>query len=251
MTELHPTRRTVVRTAAWAVPAVSLVSAAPAFAATPTMCLTSANPVIWQDITLTRYTRVRTLVTSPITNRTDGITKVDFTFRLPQYVLAGATVPAQPISYVSTLGLAATNAAYDGQFGIGGRTVVSGTMNTTYDFGGGLTPASTPIPMTLNPGNVAIVRGTRIATTFTGTMPALTASTSLGVRTINFAIPPEPVESDASTWPGTQVVRLSVGSNTNARVHSTTPTTVTANDWVPTGTVQSLNIATYEVVPAC
>lgn len=32
MTELKPTRRTVVRTAAWAVPAVTLVTAVPAFA---------------------------------------------------------------------------------------------------------------------------------------------------------------------------------------------------------------------------
>ncbi|MGN0064589.1 MAG: hypothetical protein ACI379_10140 [Nocardioides sp.] len=33
MTQLQPTRRTVVRTAAWTVPAVTLVTAAPAFAA--------------------------------------------------------------------------------------------------------------------------------------------------------------------------------------------------------------------------
>src|SRR5690606_7900009 len=35
MPEIVPTRRTVIRTAAWAVPAVSVAAAAPAFATSP------------------------------------------------------------------------------------------------------------------------------------------------------------------------------------------------------------------------
>lgn len=264
---IKPSRRSVVAGAAWTVPAITIASATPAYAATAD-CLTPENPVEWQTVNLTVYSRVRTHATvlGFIHNRTDGMSKVDFTFLIPSRVLAGAMVPAQPISYVSTLTEAGTSAAYTGSAGIGARKVLSGFVNTSYNYGGGLTPASNPIRMDLNPQGVDFPSSGQLQTAFTGAMPVLTAGAP-GNYTISFNTIPEPVEGNASTWNGSQTVELnntSIGTTT-ARVHSIIPTTIPTNksfggtglmdnDWqteAPPGSAQSLTIATYEVVEAC
>lgn len=244
---LNINRRRVVAGAAWSVPAITVATAAPAFAAT----LTPTNPVEYQTLNVTVYSRVRTLVTTPVTNRTDGATKVDYTFIVPSRILAGASTAAQPIVYTSQLSAAATSSSYSS----GARTVESGYVDTTYNFGGGaLTGGSTVAParMTLNPGNVAFPSSGRLSTRFTGTMPVLTASATPGTYAITFQNPAyEPVESDASTWNGTQTVVTNIFNiRATARVHSMIPTTVpsTNNDWGTGGQPQTLAIGTFQVV---
>ncbi len=250
MSSVTPDRRTVIRTAAWAVPAVTLATTAPAFATTPPACMTAANPVTWQTFSLTIYSRVRTLVTSPITNRTDGVSRVVYSFTVPQFVRAGSTVAAQPLSYTSTLSTADTSSAYSA----GGRTVQSGYVNVGFNYGAGLSATSSSVRMDLNPGNVTMPSSGQLTTTFTGTMPALTAQAP-GTYQLAFAVPPEPVESNAATWNGEQKVKSNIfGIVATARVHSMTPTVIPAdkpNDWGTAGQSQSLIIANYTVVPSC
>lgn len=265
MTELHPTRRTVVRTAAWTVPAVTIATAAPAFAASPPSCLTAAEPVIWQTITVTVYTRTRTHASvSGITNRTDGVSKLVHTYKLPQFVRAGASVPAQAITGTSTLGQADAKAAYDA----GGRSITSGWIDTNYNWGGGLvaTPTTQTVRMTLTNGGVAIPTNAQLVTSFAGTLPAFTAGTVPGQYAVSFVNPAsEPSESNNSTWNGSQTAKSSFfGISATARVHSMIPPTVptsrlpnhdspplATNEWGTQGQAQSLVIGTYKVLPAC
>lgn len=256
---INASRRTVVAGAAWAVPAVTIAAAAPAYAASCN--LTSDNPVIWQDLTVTVYARVRTraVALGTIVNYTDSMSKIDYTFRVPQYVLAGATVAPQPISYTSALSTEGTSAAYTGSSGIGGREVLSGVVNTSYNFGGGATGA---FPATMNlTGPVNIPSSGQLVTQFAGNMPSLTATTP-GVYDISFVdpVPLTPTQGTgaadiASYSSGEQLVRTSnafVG-NVPARVHSLIPTTIPAtpsNDWGVAGQSQSLTFGTFTVVSA-
>lgn len=247
----NPSRRAVVAGALWTAPAVAVVGAAPAYAASPG-CMTPQNPVEWQTINLTVYSRVRTYAkVGLIENRTDAMSRVVFTFTLPKFIRAGATVATQSIAYTSTLSTAATASAYSA----GGRTVQSGWVDTSYNFGGGLTPASTPMRMSLNPGNIAIPSSGQLVTTFTGTMPQLTASTTPGTYAIVFNNPPEPVVGQASTWNGSQSVKTNIfGAVATAQVNSMVPSLIPAglpNDWGTGGQSQSTTIATYKVIAGC
>lgn len=92
MSEIKPTRRTVIRTAAWTVPAVSLAAAAPAFAASP------GDPVVEYQTVNASFAFHPTFLGAPLTN-IDIL--VDVEARLPLVVPAGLT--ADPATTVSTV----------------------------------------------------------------------------------------------------------------------------------------------------
>lgn len=263
MTELHPTRRTIVRTAAWSVPAVTIATAAPAFAASPPSCMTAAEPVIWQNITVTVYTRTRTFASiAGVTNRTDGVSKLSYTFKVPQFVRAGAAVLAQAASSTSTLGQADAKAAYDA----GGRSIVKGWVDTNFAWGAGLMPSTQTVRMTLKPTGITIPTNSQLVTSFVGTLPAFTAGTVPGEYVMSFVNPTfEPVEGNGATWNGSQTAKSNFfGIEGTASVHSMIPPIVPTsrlpnfdspllptNEWGTQGQAQSLIIGTYKVLPAC
>jgi hypothetical protein len=242
---IQPSRRTVVAGAAWTLPAVTIAAAAPAYAAS------SNTPIIYapEPLQFTRYTDVATWANTILgVRRTNSVSRVNFTVpQIPIEVLAGTTVPALSISYTSTLGPAATAAAYSA----GGRTIASGSMTSVVNTG----VANVTANMTLSPGNVAIpnASGSQLVTNFVGTIPSWTAPTTPGVYSISFVnpAPPAPVNTWDGNTPaatGSQVVNAILGQTVNNRVHSYTPTTITTPNEFGASGAQSLVIATYTVV---
>lgn len=142
MTELRPTRRTVVRTAAWALPAVSIASAAPAFAASsdftdlststapsptrssPTTIEVPATTFINTGNVVSRGISVRIeasiaitkIMAGPIDPSTVGVTITGLgttvvTMAVPVDGLAAATIQPNGGTYTSPLGQTFTFAA--------------------------------------------------------------------------------------------------------------------------------------------
>lgn len=116
-----PTRRTVLRTAAWSVPAVTVATAAPAFAAS------SPEEPTYQTVT-----------TAPLPFAAAGVTgsmgtwTVQVTAEVPIWLPAGTTVPPKPLSAVVTIPDAARAGIYNlGVRTVGGNAVAPYTISVT------------------------------------------------------------------------------------------------------------------------
>lgn len=200
MSRITPTRRTVVRTAAWSLPAVTVAAAAPAYAA--------SREATYQTVT-------KTFVYSAlgIADITVEVTAVDVPLTAP----AGETL--RQIQTSSTVTIPANLAGILRTSFLGGADQVSGTSASTSQLTGALTLPSTTnltIPLTPFPTNAPLV------TVASGAGGALTvpAGTAPGVVTITMG------------EPTSQLVGHNADGSPNGSVYDSTLAKKTGNDYV-------------------
>ncbi|QIK74558.1 DUF6801 domain-containing protein [Nocardioides piscis] len=135
MVQHVPTRRTVVRTAAWSVPAISVISAAPAFASSP-----GGSQPTYQDITKSFiYTALGTI------DILVEVTAIDVPLTAP----VGATL--KPIQTNSKVTIPANLAPTLRSLFLGNADQVSGTSTSVSELTGAITissPSNLTIPLT-------------------------------------------------------------------------------------------------------
>lgn len=128
MSQLTPSRRSVVRTAAWAVPAVTLVTAAPAFAA-------SGGEVTYQ--TVTRDFVFHPTVLGQVSKDPNHEVRVQVEATIPLVIPAGMT--ANPTTTTSTVTIPQSLASLLGPFYLGNPAEIGGTSQSTSRLTGALT----------------------------------------------------------------------------------------------------------------
>lgn len=169
----HPSRRTVVRTAAWAVPAVTVVGAAPHFAASfVTMAPTSAT-----------FPAVPAALTSPL--ETDlGNWEVTVTLDLPTVIHEGDVTPVPNLTIEVTIDAATADLLVN----TAGATTVNGTATVPYQVGADALTGTVTIPDTTADAAGFTVVATGVGGTFTAG-PAGAVTVTMGLATINMNMP--------------------------------------------------------------
>lgn len=127
MPEITPTRRTVIRTAAWSVPAVTVAAAAPAFATSP-----PGGEVTYQ--TVTKTFRFNPVILGNVNTDPANIVVVNVTATVPLEVPRGAT--AAPVQTESTVTIPAGLAGILGGLILGNPATVEGTSVSTTTLSG-------------------------------------------------------------------------------------------------------------------
>lgn len=173
MVQHVPTRRTVVRTAAWSVPAISVISAAPAFASSP-----GGSQPTYQDITKSFiYTALGTI------DILVEVTAIDVPLTAP----VGATL--KPIQTNSKVTIPANLAPTLRSLFLGNADQVSGTSTSVSELTGAITissPSNLTIPLTPFPA-----AGLPLVTSASGAGGALSvpANNALGPVVITMGAP--------------------------------------------------------------
>ncbi len=177
MSQHTPSRRTVVRTAAWAVPAVTLVTAAPAFAA-------SQGEVTYQEVNRT-FVFHPTVLGSVSTDPNHEVI-VSVTATVPLVIPAGMT--ANPTSTISSVTIPQSLTSLLGPLMLGNPAQVGGTSTSTTTLSGALTGDSVTeltidrTPFSSSQPLVTIARGS-------GTVGVTAPAGSSGVVTLTLQPP--------------------------------------------------------------
>lgn len=157
MSNFVPSRRAVIRTAAWSVPAVTVASAAPAFAASP------VTPTY------------QTVTTDPLPFNASGVTgsmgtwTVVLTAEVPDNLPVGTIVAPLALTAVVTI----PDAARAGIAGLG-VTTVSGSATAPYVVGG----QAGPLTATLAIPELTVPAAGDFVITTTGNSATFTAGTA-------------------------------------------------------------------------
>ncbi|GGD07834.1 DUF6801 domain-containing protein [Nocardioides daphniae] len=132
MPEIKPTRRAVIRTAAWSVPAVTVAAAAPAFAAS------SPAQVTYQ--TVTKSFQFNPVILGTVNTDPVNIVTVDVTATIPATIPVGET--AAPVQTQSTVTIPAGLAGILGSLILGNPATVEGTSVSRTTLAGSFTGES-------------------------------------------------------------------------------------------------------------
>lgn len=133
MPEIVPTRRTVIRTAAWAVPAVSVAAAAPAFATSP------GNPVVTYQ-TVNETFRFNPVILGNVNTDPANIVVVNVEATIPLELPRGLV--AAPVQTVSSVTIPAGLAGILGGLILGNPATVEGSSVSTTNLSGAISGSS-------------------------------------------------------------------------------------------------------------
>lgn len=183
MSSSMPTRRTVVRTAAWTVPAVTVVGAAPQFA---------ASTLTHQDVTRT----------FEFTDALSNIVTVQVTAHIPLDVHPGEQLDVPTTSSIIDISEASLNLL---KAVLGSPAFIGGTSNSTTEYSGALVTSTTAA---LTIANSAVPAAGGITLNASGAAPASTipAGTPAGVVTLTIGNPQSTLvgyAADGTTQTGT------------------------------------------------